>query len=311
MKSYRSIITALFLIVNSAGFAQSYQAVKTWSKETNDRIESFLAGSNAIKERKVAVFDCDGTLMGQVPYYLADEAFISYAKKTFEGKSDNFSKEKMKIVRNMFGGASTASKEFVLNRISYMAGMTDKDIIRMGEDCFNAKYQAKIYPEMRQLVANLQNYGFEVWVVTTSPELLYQQFVHEEFGIPVDRIIGLKSVIKNNVISNEVVLPVPMDNGKAETIQTFIKAKPLFVGGNSRGDMEMMNIATGLKLIVNPDDQKVEKGSEAGAMDGNTVKSYWEKQNAVIVHCKDITESLYHYDSAAKDIKLKQNKPTN
>ena len=35
--------------------------------------------------------------------------------------------------------------------------------------------------------------------------------------------------------------------------------------------MEMMNTSVGLKLIVNPDDQKIEK-----EMDNKTVKQYWE-----------------------------------
>jgi len=34
--------------------------------------------------------------------------------------------------------------------------------------------------------------------------------------------------------------------------------------GNSRGDIEMMNESVGIKLIVNPDDKKIEKGITHG-----------------------------------------------
>ena len=64
-----------------------------------------------------------------------------------------------------------------------------------------------------------------------------------------------------------MVYPVSQDNGKAEVVNTFIKAKPLFTGGNSLGDSEMRKTSVGLKLIVNPDDQKIEK-----ERDNKTVK---------------------------------------
>jgi hypothetical protein len=90
---------------------------------------------------------------------------------------------------------------------------------------------------------------------------------------------------------------IPQDGGKAQALETFIKAKPLFVAGNSRGDMEMMNESVGLKLIVNPDGDKIEKGSEAGLMNGYTVKSYWEKNNALIVNCNDVDNGNSKYIS--------------
>lgn len=42
-------------------------------------------------------------------------------------------------------------------------------------------------------------------------------------------------------------------------------------------DMEMMNESIGIKSIVNPDGEKVEKGSDASDMDGYTVKSTGSK----------------------------------
>ena len=53
--------------------------------------------------------------------------------------------------------------------------------------------------------------------------------------------------------------PIPQDAGKAEALNTFIKARPILVGGNSRGDMEMMLESVGLRVIVNPDDTKPEE----------------------------------------------------
>jgi phosphoserine phosphatase len=284
------------LTVYAFAFAQTFRAVGGWPDSVNSRLEDFLNSTLVIRERKVAVFDCDGTLFGQAPHYLADEALYSYAETYYAGKKDRTSKQKMKIVETMLHGNNTGM-QYVKERIAFLSGMSTEQVERLGEDCFRAKYRSKFYPQMRTLLADLEAYGFEVWVVSASPELLYQGFVHEALGIPVERILGVRSVVRNDTVTATLVYPVPQDAGKAEVIQTFIKARPLFAAGNSRGDMEMMNQSAGLKMIVNPDGQVVQKGKEAGGMQGYTVRGYWLKKGAILVHCRDVPLGRYHYVS--------------
>jgi phosphoserine phosphatase len=288
--------------------AQTFRPVSGWPDSVNQRIEHFLNSTLVIQQRKVAVFDCDGTLFGQAPYYLADEAIYAYAKSHYEGKKDARSREKMKIIDRMLHGSNTGM-DYVTERIDFLSGMTTEEVKRMGEDCFKQKYRGKFYPQMRELLADLKAYGFEIWVLSASPELLYQQFVHEQTGIPEDRILGVKSVVVNDTVTSQIVLPVPQDAGKAAAVQTFIKAQPLFAGGNSRGDMEMMNTSVGLKLIVNPDGGHVEKGPGAGDMDGQTVEGYWKAHDAVIVHCNDVPEGDFNYVTGQWGIKANKSNP--
>ena len=301
---------ALLLIFTLSVFfadAQTYRYIKGWSKDANDKIESFLNSTITMKERKVAVFDCDGTLFGQAQYYLADEALYMYAKEHYEGKNDKMSKEKMAIIDDMLHGPDNVGIAYVQKRIKFLAGLTPDDISKMGNDCYHQKFSRKMYPEMKEFLANLEEYGIEIWVLTASPEFLYQRFVHEQLGIPVDRIIGVKSTVRDGITTDEIVTPVPQDWGKSETIHTFIKARPIIVGGNSRGDMEMMDESVGMKLIVNPDNVKIEQ-NHAGAMKGMTVKQYWDKDpNSVEVYCNDVDDQPnMHYVS--RDWKVKPNK---
>jgi len=307
LKGGRLSVMVTFLFFGSA-VAQEFHPISGWPDSVNHKIENFLNNTKIITERKVAVFDCDGTLFGQSPYYLADEAIYAYAKRHYEGKSDTHSIKKMKIINNMLHGSNTGMA-YVKERIDFLAGMTTEEVQRMGEDCFKQKYRNKFYPQMRELLADLKAYGFEIWVLSASPELLYQQFVHEETGIPVDRILGVKSVIRNDTVTNTLVFPVPQDEGKAEALQTFIKAQPLFAGGNSRGDMEMMNQSVGLKLIVNPDSQQVQDGPEAGEMRGKTVRGYWSDHQAVMVRCKDVPEGIINYVTGQWGIKPNKSNP--
>jgi len=270
--------------------AQTFRPIKGWSQEVNEQLETFLNTTLIMKERKVSVFDCDGTVFGQVPHYLADEALYQYADEVLKKRNDKQAKEKLAILDRMVKNGDNVGKIYVEDRIHFLAGLTPEEIEQIGYDCYVKSYKGKFYPEMKQLIANLKEYDFEVWILTASPELLYQKFVAEELGIHNYNVVGARSVVKDGVTTTEIIPPIPQDDGKAHTIETYIKARPLIVGGNSRGDMDMLNESFGMKIVVNPDDVTV-RGAEDGVMEGHTVKSYWEKEGAVIVKCDDVTDT--------------------
>ncbi len=289
MKNSLSIFLLLGLGLMQVAQAQTFRPIKGWSQGVNDQLESFLNSTLPMNERKVSVFDCDGTTFGQVPHYLADEALYQYADEVLKKRNDKESKQKLAILDRMVKNGDNVGKVYVEDRVHFLAGLTPEQIEQIGYDCYRKSYKGKFYPEMKELIANLKEYGFEVWILTASPELLYQKFVAEELGIDNVNILGAKCVVKNGKTTGEIIPPIPQDDGKAHTIETFIKARPLIVGGNSRGDMDMLNESFGLKIVVNPDDKAV-RGSEDGEMSGFTVKSYWEKEGAIIVKCNDVAD---------------------
>lgn len=292
MKKYFYILaTALISMAGASAQTYEYKPIKGFQDSTNEKIEAFLESTVPMETRKVAVFDCDGTLFGQAPYYLADEALYDYAKRNYAGKTDSLSVAKMKVVDQLLHG-DNVGVDFVQNRVRFLSGLTADEIQAIGNTMFHEKYQNKMYPEMKSLIKNLENYGFEVWILSASPELLYQRFCAEQLGLPEDRILGVKSRVgEGGVVTDELVYPVSQDEGKADVVRTFIKADPLFVGGNSRGDLEMMNTSVGIKLMINPDDKKAEK-----VADGKTIKQYWESDpRCIIEYCNDVPEGNYEY----------------
>lgn len=297
-------IHLLAIVMLFTGFAVSAQTftfkpIKGFSDETNNKLEAFFNSTVPMNTRKVAVFDCDGTLFGQAPYYLADEALYDFARKNYEGKTDSVSIAKMAVVDQLLHG-DNVGLDYVQNRIKFLSGLTADQIKQIGKEMYHQKYQNKMYPEMKSLIQNLNDYGFEVWIVSASPELLYQQFCVEQLGIPEERVLGVKGLVNaDNVLTDQLVFPVPQDGGKAEVVNTIIKARPLFAGGNARGDMELMNTSVGLKLIVNPDDVKAEKD-----MGGNTVKQYWTNDpNCIIEYCNDVPVGNYEYTTQKWGVK--------
>jgi len=300
-----SLMVIFILLFNSTSFSQKYQNIKGWSSETNNRIKTFLDSTKQLKERKVAVFDGDGTVFGQVPHYLADEALYQYADEIYRGKTDSLSLAKMKILKEMVADGNNVGKPYVEDRVHFLAGMKTEDVAEMGYKCYLNSYAGKFYPEMKALISNLKQYGYEVWILTASPEYLYQKFMAMEFGLSDINIVGAKSVIVNGRLTDEIVMPIPQDDGKANTIPTFIKVHPLIVGGNSRGDMDMLNQSKGLKIVVNPDDVTV-RGKEDGPMSGLTVKSYWETHGALIVNCNDVRDPKVRFHTG--EWKIRENK---
>ncbi len=80
------------------------------------------------------------------------------------------------------------------------------------------------------------------------------------------------------------------------------------MGGNSRGDMDMLNESFGLKIVVNPDDETV-RGKEDGEMSGYTVKSYWEKEGAIIVKCDDVADPKIRFHTTEWKIRKNKSNP--
>ncbi len=286
------IFLALICLVGCSKH-DSYQNITGVSAQTNQQIKSFLIASKNVKGRKVATFDMDGTVIGQVPYYLADESLYAYALK-----HPNY---KTKLIQQMAKESNT-SKKYVAERVKYFAGLAPQQLEQIGDATFARYYSDKIFPEVKQLIANLKQNGFEVWVVSASPEFLYQDFVAKQLGIPVTHIIGIKSVVKNGVTTDQIIPPVAQQDGKPDAIATIIKAKPLVAVGNSKDDFEMLESSQGLRIIINPDNSEPVK-----KLGGLTLVQYARQHNWLIIHTNDVPESQ-NSEMASKLFHIRVNK---
>ncbi len=266
------ITITILLFIGCAGNSTAFQPIRGFDEETNTKIKNFLISTRTHKGRKVAVFDGDGTVLGQAPHYLADECLYEFARNNPAMHPD---------VINKMKGMSNVSIPYVQQRVFFFEGQTLESVRNLGAACYRKYYRGRVYAPMQQLIANLKRFGFEVWIVTASPEALYQQFLSEELGIPITNIIGVKSVISNGKVTKEIIKPVPQDDGKPKAIESFVQAVPLFVAGNSRGDKEMIELSRGMKMIVNPDTHVAPDQEES-------IADYARKEGWVVVRIRDV-----------------------
>ncbi|MFA8449585.1 MAG: HAD family hydrolase [Bacteroidales bacterium] len=302
MKLKKLLISATFLLFINYGFAQTYNHIVGWSKKMNNEIYQFLETTKLTSTPKIAVFDFDGTIFGQTPYYIADEVICTYAIDNYIGKENKSAEKSLKHLNNTLHNKKDPNH--TIDRVYSFAGAKLDEIQNLSWNVYQAKYQDKAYPEMQQLIANLYEYGFEIWVITGSPSVIYGKIASKIFGIPDSHIIGANSVIYNGVISDEIIPPVTMNNGKLIALETFIREKPLLIGGNSRGDIEMVQYSQGLKLMINPDNTK--KYSDS-LLKNQSIQEFCEENNILIGHCKDIGGKLSDFNAT----KFKANVNTN
>ena len=158
---------------------------------------------------------------------------------------------------------SNVSLEYVQLRVKFFEGDNIDYLRELGVSCYKKYYAGKVFKPMVDLIKLLKENGFEVWIITASPEAMYQKFLSEELQIPITNIVGIKSVVRGGIITGTMVEPIAQDHGKKEAIETFVQAQPLLVGGNSRGDKEMIEYSKNLKLIINPDEHVAEDQTES------------------------------------------------
>ncbi len=116
----------------------------------------------------------------------------------------------------------------------------------------------RIFPEMLELVKVLTDLDVQVYIVSASAEPIVRPAA-EYFGLPVDRVHGVKVKSRNGLLLPEVNKPISFAAGKTWYITHFLGEFPrgnLLVFGDSwRTDGHMLRFGSdqgGFSLLVNP-----------------------------------------------------------
>jgi hypothetical protein len=133
----------------------------------------------------------------------------------------------------------------------------------------------RIYDQMRDLVETLQENGFDVWIVTASPQFVIEP-VAELVNVPRDHVLGIRTTLVGGKttailqgcggIADGVDAPITFDTGKRCWINKVIfhepdasqlavnpdpAKRPTLSAGDSDTDIAFVKDATGLKLAIN------------------------------------------------------------
>lgn len=112
------------------------------------------------------------------------------------------------------------------------------------------------HTQMYELVRALDDVGFDVWVVSATNEWSVQAFAERAFGVPSQRVLGNRVVADDDgVLTDRTRDPVLFGQGKVDIIEEKIGRAPALVFGDSDTDLEMLQAATHLAVLIDRGEQ--------------------------------------------------------
>lgn len=209
-------------------------------------------------EERIAVFDNDGTLWSEQPFYFqlafALDRISELAKVHPEWKE----KEPFKSVLAGDIKAVAASGEHGLLEIVAAThfGLTTEEFGSI-VDAWLAKaqhpekhrpYTELVYQPMLELLTYLRGNGFKTFIVSGGGVEFMRRFAERVYGIPPEQVIGSTGVVKfetgadgqPKLVKEAKVEFVDDGPGKPVGINRSIGRRPLLAFGNSDGDQQML-----------------------------------------------------------------------
>lgn len=222
-------------------------------------------------EDRVAVFDMDGTLYGELfPTYLE---YVMYEYRVLDDPAykDKASAEEVTFareirdngVRNNAYPSGTDLRHATLAAKAY-AGMTLKEFdeyattfLKKEIPCFNnMTYGSAFYEPMKEVVNYLKENDYRVYVVSGSDRFLCRALVPNALGIPKDHIIGMdvrveatnqgdtdglnyQYTVGDELLRTDELIIKNLKFNKVTNIIKEIGQQPVLSFGNSGGDQSM------------------------------------------------------------------------
>ncbi len=268
--SLASVAVALILLIAAAWnpvFAQ--EPLPSWNDTpAKARIMDFVKatvteGGNGYvaPSDRIAVFDNDGTLWSEQPYYTQLGFVLDRVKALAPRHPEWKTKEPFKSVLagDMKGIARGGEKGIVDLVMATHAGMTTEEFSKTVSDWFatarhprtGKPYTEMTYVPMRELLDYLRANGFSTYIVSGGGVEFMRPVTERIYGIPPEQVVGSTIATQYDLVSDVPVLKrlpkidfIDDGPGKPVGINKFVGARPIFVAGNSDGDYEMMRWTT-------------------------------------------------------------------
>lgn len=199
---------------------------------------------------RLAVFDCDGTLWSGD----AGEGFFDWELKRGVVPEEVVRWARARYVDYRLGKVS--EDEMCGEMVTLHQGLKESDVLALGRQFFEDNYVHRIFPEMRELIAQLQAGGCDVWAVSSTNQWVIREAMRHT-GIDPEKILAASAEVKDGVISGKLTR-LPSGPGKPKAILEVIKRIPDAAFGNSRWDADMLALAKhGFAVNPNPDLEKL------------------------------------------------------
>jgi phosphoserine phosphatase len=248
---------------------------------------------------RIAVFDNDGTLWSEQPFYVqglflfdrvrslagqhpqwkTTQPFQAVLERDWKALGGFGEKGLLELVMATHAGMSTADFSAQVNQ--WLEDARHPTLAR--------RYTELVFQPMLELLEYLRANGFKTFIASGGGIEFVRTFSERVYGIPPEQVIGSSIVTKFEVRDDvPVLVRLPEVNfiddreGKPVAINQHIGRRPIAAFGNSDGDFHMLQWVTGgegarLAMLLHHDDAEREfaydRQSAAGRLDRALVEA--------------------------------------
>ena len=236
-----------------------------------------------ILQRLAAMATADEALRGRQPWkaaYEQDDGWLGGVIDKHYAGDDSDVKVLMGGLLAAFAGVTV--DEYEAEALSFVNGGSHPTLGRPYARCG--------YQPMVELLRYLEANGFTTLIASGGDRDFMRPFAGDLYGIPPERVVGSSNALRYDADADALSYlaePDVFDDGPVKPVRIWSRTgrRPIVAGGNSNGDIPMLQFAGGglpaLRLLVLHDDPDREfdytKGAELAleraAVDGWTVVS--------------------------------------
>ncbi|MFF1635214.1 HAD family hydrolase [Leifsonia sp. NPDC058248] len=202
--------------------------------------------------RWVAAATADPTLAERQPYKAAVTNDLAWLGRAIEKHYDGDDSDLNTMVGAILATTSDESVEDYQAAVS--AFYRDAKHLTLGRS-----YSGAVYKPMIELLRHLEVNGFTSYIVSGGDRDFMRPMSSDYYGIPAERVIGSAVGLTYDEAANQVRYGNAfsfMDDGPDKPVRIWSRVgrRPVLAVGNSNGDLEMLNYASGLRMLVHHDD---------------------------------------------------------
>ncbi|MBD9448247.1 MULTISPECIES: HAD family hydrolase [unclassified Rhizobium] len=315
----------LFLLLPVSAFAQE---LPSWNDgKSKQAIVDFIkkvttqGGADYVApEDRIAVFDNDGTLWTEQPFYFQLGFILDRVKALAPQHPEWKEKEPFKsiLAGDLKGIAKSGERGLVELVMETHAGLTTDDFRNIVIDWFatarhpktGKPYNEMTFLPMRELLDYLRANGFKTFIVSGGGVEFMRPMTEKAYGIPPEQVVGSTITTQYALVGDIPVLNrlpkvdfVDDGPGKPVGINKFIGRRPILAAGNSDGDYEMLRwVMAGqgphFAMIIHHTDADREyaydRKSDFGKLDKALDEA--ESRNWLLVDMKADWKKIYAFD---------------
>lgn len=236
-------------------------AVKSAILQFVERVADEQSPDFVPARERVATFDNDGTLWSEQPAYFQLVFAIDRIKALADQNPDWTHQEpfasalKGDLAAVISGGEPAIAKLVAASH----SGLSVEEFRNVVGDWMEQSkhpqtgrpYKSMVFQPMLELIRYLETHEFKVFIVSGGGIEFMRAWVEDVYGIPPERVIGSRAKIEFQMVEgiprlNKLPELEFIDDkaGKPVGIATHIGRRPLLAGGNSDGDLQMLQYTT-------------------------------------------------------------------